>query len=112
MDEDVAPMSRPDGPKTAVAPPNDAELSRIAREAVHQPADPRLDRQLARMIGVMEPSEPADTRPAQPTARLSVVSGADLERLHARLRRIEMVLGALILVVGILAISVVILLSR
>ena len=110
MDPDDAPMFRPDGPKTAVAPPSEADLSRIAREAVHQPADPRLDRQLARMIGVMEPSESPGAQPTQPTARLSVVSGADLARLQARLHRTEMILAAVVVAVIVLAFLVVILL--
>ena len=40
------------GPQSPKAEPNEAELSRIAREAVHQPADPRLDRQLAVQVPV------------------------------------------------------------
>jgi len=43
--------------------PNDAELSRITREAVRQPADPRLDRQLVRM-GLTGTSEPAGGQPS------------------------------------------------
>ena len=62
-------MSQPQSPKAEpIAAPNEAELSRIAREAVHQPADPRLDRQLARM-GVMETAEPAADRPGQAASR-------------------------------------------
>lgn len=85
--------------------PNEAELSRIAREAVRQPPDPRLDRQLARM-GLTETSEPG-----QPTGR-SVLSGAQLERLNKRLRRIELILGVLVAAMAILAVTVVILLLR
>ncbi len=112
MDHDDTPASpAPSLKAEPVTAPSEVELSRIARQAVHQPADPRLDRQLAR-LGVMEPSDGTDARPTQPTARLSVVSGADLERLQARLRRIEMLLGALVVAVGILALVVVVLLTR
>ena len=63
-------MSGPQSPKAEpMAAPNEAELSRIAREAVHQPADPRLDRQLARM-GVMETAG-ARRRPAESGRRAS-----------------------------------------
>ena len=111
MDHDETPMSRPHSPKAEPIPaPNEGELSRIAREAVHQPPDPRLDRQLARM-GVMETSEPAEAQPGQLTSR-SVASGSELERLDTKLRRIEMILGALVAAVGILALIEVILLFR
>ena len=112
MDHDEAPVSRPQSPKAeTIAAPSEGELSRIARQAVHQPADPRLDRQLARMIGVMETSEPAKAQPDQPTSR-SAVSGSELERLDTKLHRIEIVLGALAAAVGILALVVAILLFR
>ena len=39
-----------------------AELSRAAREAVRQPADPRIDRQLARM-GLADDEDPPKTAP-------------------------------------------------
>lgn len=104
MDDDAVPLTRSATPKSdTIVAPSDAELSRIARQAVHQPADPRLDRQLARMIGVMDTSDSADVAPSQPIAQLSVVSGADLERLQARLRRIELVVGALVVAVGVVA---------
>jgi hypothetical protein len=63
--DDVAPDGEP---QPASAAPNpgqtDAELSRIAREAVHQAPDPRLDKQLERM-GLLDATaslEPASTR--------------------------------------------------
>ena len=103
-------MSQPQSPKAEpMAAPNEAELSRIAREAVHQPADPRLDRQLARM-GVMD-SVAAEDAPGQAVDR-SVESSADVERLGARLRRIEMIVGVLAVAVVVLAIISVILLVR
>ena len=113
MDHEETAVSRPPSPKAeTIAAPSDAELSRIAREAVHQPADPRLDRQLARMIGVMDPSASADSRPAQPNASPAVVSAADLERVRARLRFVEMVVGALVATVVILGLAVGLLLLR
>ena len=104
-------MSQPLSPKAEpVAAPNEAELSRIAREAVHQPADPRLDRQLARM-GVMESAGPAASPPVDATSQ-SVVSNAEVERLGARVRRLEMIAGVLAVAVVVLAVIAVILLVR
>lgn len=59
-----------------------AELSRAAREAVRQPADPRIDRQLARMglapaPDETEPASPPGRAPARPTP-----SEAELARLR------------------------------
>ena len=88
---------------------SEAELSRIAREAVHQPADPRLDRQLARM-GVMDPPEPART-PVE-LARPTVTADPALERIEARLRRAEMLLGIVLVGVGLTAVVSLALLLR
>jgi hypothetical protein len=111
MDQEETSMSRPQSPKAEpMAAPNEAELSRIAREAVHQPADPRLDRQLARM-GVMEGAASTERPPGQAVGR-SIESSADVERLGARLRRIEIIVGVLVVVVAILAVIAVILLVR
>ena len=58
-----------------------AELSRAAREAVRQPADPRIDRQLARMgLAADDAAEAAVPRP-QP----SLVRPEDLARLEEEL---------------------------
>jgi hypothetical protein len=104
-------MSQPPSPKAEpMAAPNEAELSRIAREAVHQPADPRLDRQLARM-GVMDTADATAGPPAQATSQ-AVVSSAEVERLGARLRRVEMISGVLAVAVVVLAVIVVIQLVR
>ncbi len=89
--------------------PSEAELSRIAREAVHQPADPRLDRQLARM-GVMDTPEPAKPRVELPSPKLATEQA--LGRINARLRRIELLLGALVVVVVILSLIAVFQLLR
>jgi hypothetical protein len=101
MDPDETSISGPGPPKAPMAAPTDAELSRIAREAVHQPADPRLDRHLAR-LGAVEVAEAVDARPGQPTTRSSV-SDAELERLSARIRRLELVTGVLVAAVAGLA---------
>jgi hypothetical protein len=111
MEHDDTPKSRPRSPKAEPTPaPTEGELSRIARAAVRQPPDPRLDKQLARM-GLMDTSEPAEPQPGQPTGR-SVVIGPELERLHQELRRIEVILWVLVAVIGILAVMVVVLLFR
>jgi hypothetical protein len=111
MDQEETSMSGPQSPKAEpIAAPNEAELSRIAREAVHQPADPRLDRQLARM-GVVDTADAAAGTPGQ-AASQSAVSSAEVERLGSRLRRIEMTVGVLVVAVVVLAVISVILLVR
>jgi hypothetical protein len=59
-----------------------AELSRAAREAVRQPADPRIDRQLARM-GLATDEAPSMEDSARVPAR--VVRAEDLARLEDEL---------------------------
>lgn len=104
-------MSGPPPPKTAPsALPSEAELSRIAREAVHQPADPRLDRQLARLGGV-DADDAVDGQPDRATRRANE-SSAEIERLTARVRRIELILGVVIVAVGVVAIATAIQLLR
>jgi hypothetical protein len=111
MDHEETSRSRPQSPKAEpIAAPNEAELSRIAREAVHQPADPRLDRQLARM-GVMEAADAAVDTPGQAAGR-SAESSAEVERLGARLRRVEIIVGLLAAAVAILALVALVLLVR
>ena len=104
-------MSGPPPPKTAPsALPSEAELSRIAREAVHQPADPRLDRQLARLGGV--DADDAVEGPPDRATRRATESSAEIERLTARVRRIELILGVVIVAVGVVAIATAIQLLR
>ena len=104
-------MTQPQSTKAEpMAAPNEAELSRIAREAVHQPADPRLDRQLARM-GVMESAGPAAGSPSQAMSQ-PVVSSAEVELLGARVRRLEMIAGVLGVAVVLLAVIAIALLVR
>jgi hypothetical protein len=108
MDPDETSMSGPRPPKAPTTAPTDAELSRIAREAVHQPADPRLDRHLAR-LGAVDASETVDAQPGRSTSRPST-SGADVERLNGKIRRLEMVIAVLVVAVAILAVIAVVLL--
>lgn len=111
MDPDATSPSRTPSSKTASsAAPNDAELSRIARDVIHQPADPRLDRELARM-GLGADPRAAQDPPVQPTSP-SVEFGSGLERLDAKLRRVELTLWAVMVAVGILALTVVLLVLR
>jgi hypothetical protein len=110
--QDDTPESRPASPKAdpTPPPPTDAELSRIARQAVHQPADARLDKQLVRM-GLMDAADVAETQPAQPQDR-PVAIDPELERLREELRRSRMILWLLVGVIVILAVAVVALLIR
>ena len=116
MEHDETPGSGPRSPKAEPSPAaTEGELSRIAREAVRQPPDPRLDKQLARM-GLTDSSQPAEPQPAEPqpgqaTERPGVI-GPELDRLGKELWRIEVILWVLVAVVGILAVMVVVLLYR
>jgi hypothetical protein len=109
---DDTPESRPASPKAdpPPPPPTEAELSRIARQAVHQPADARLDKQLVRM-GLMDAAEASETQPAEPASR-PVAIDPELERLREELRRSRMILWLLVGVIVILAVVVVALLIR
>jgi hypothetical protein len=108
------PPKEPRSPQEKSTPPpaptpTEGEMSRIAREAVRQPPDPRLDKELARM-GLMDP-EPAEARPGQRTGQ-SVEVGPELERLRKEYRRLQTILYALVAAIGILAVIVVLLLVR
>ena len=58
-----------------------AELSRAAREAVRQPADPRIDRQLARM-GLADDGDPTQDGPR---AAARSVRAEDVDRIEKEL---------------------------
>lgn len=110
MDDEV-PTSRPDPPKAeATRGLTEAELSRIAREAVHQAPDARLDKQLARM-GLTDASAPAEAKPAQPTSR-PVAIDPELERLRSQLRRMKTIVWVLAAFSLLLAVVVVALFVR
>ena len=107
MEPDETPQRPRPAPKVEPTPaPSDAELSRIAREAVRQPADPRLDRQLERMGLTDVPAPPA-------LATIAPV-GIDptTEAIQRRLRRVESIVWVLAAAVGILAVAAVVLLLR
>jgi hypothetical protein len=111
MDHDDPPKSRPRPTKPEALPaPTEAELSRIAREAVRQSADPRLDSELARM-GLGDAAPPRDPQAAQARGRPAAVD-PELELLRGQLRRTEMIMRTLAVVTVILAIAVVLLLIR
>ena len=107
MEPTETPAPSPPSTKAEhTAAPTDAELSRIAREAVRQPADPRLDKQLERMGLTDAPA----TAPA--TAKAHAAIDPTVEALQGRLRRVESVVWLLVAAVGILAVAVVVLLLR
>ena len=107
MEPDETPLSPSQSTKAGAAPaPTDAELSRIAREAVRQPADPRLDKQLERMGLTDAPVTPATPQNTQ------VVIDPTVEALRGRLRRVESIVWVLVVAVLVLAVAVVVLLLR
>jgi uncharacterized membrane protein len=106
MEPDETPARPPQSPKADhTSAPSEAELSRIAREAVRQPADPRLDKQLERMGLTDTPAPPAP-------ANAPVAIDPRVDALGARLRRVESIVWVLAVAVGILAVAVVVLLLR
>jgi hypothetical protein len=109
--DDETPTTRPHPPRAEPAPgPTESELSRIARAAVHQEPDARLDKELARM-GLTDPAEPATRQPRPPTDRPAVID-PELERLRKQLQRTEAIVWVLLGVSAILAVLVVVLLFR
>jgi hypothetical protein len=108
---DDSPESRPLAPRAQPAlPPTEAELSRIAREAVHQPADARLDKQLIR-LGLMDAAETTAPAATEPAAR-PAAADPELVRLREDLRRMRILLAFLVAVIAVLAIVVIVLLVR
>ena len=112
MEQDEAPKGRPRTSKPTPAPaagPTEEELSRIARQAVRQPPDPRLDRELERMgLGAAQPPDP---HAAHPQTRVAAI-GPELEGLQGDVRRLESMVWGLIVVTAILVVAVVYLLVR
>ena len=97
MDDAETPTTRPSTPKPGTAStPTEAELSRMAREAVRQPADPRLDRQLERM-GLTESAAPEPSGTAATDRTTS-----EIERLQEQVRRLRLVVIALVVVIVVL----------
>jgi hypothetical protein len=105
--DDETPTTRPPTP-AAEPTTSDAELSRIAREAVRQPADPRMDRQLARM-GLTDGADD-DARRASPAAgpsALSTANAARIEQLASRVRWLQVLVVVLLIAVVALAVALV-----
>ena len=97
-------------PPAAPAEPamSDAELSRIAREAVRQPADPRMDRQLARM-GLTDDTDATARRAAQVVGASALsVATERIDRLEGRVRRLQVATVVLVVAVVILAAALVV----
>jgi hypothetical protein len=67
----------------------------MAREAVRQPADPRLDKQLERMGLADSPVTAAD---------VAARADAEVERLQRRIRRLEALAIALAIAAGVLVV--------
>ncbi len=108
MEPDETPAHPSPPAKAEPTPaPTDAELSRIAREAVRQPADPRLDKQLERM-GLSD----APVAPAAPAPQASVATDPRIEGAERRLRRVESIVWVLVVAVVLLGLAVVALLVR
>ena len=107
VEPDETPVSPSQPTKAEATPaPTDAELSRIAREAVRQPADPRLDKQLERMGLTDAPAATASS------AKAHTAIDPTVEALQGRLRRVESIVWVLVVAVVILAVAVVVLLLR
>jgi hypothetical protein len=107
MEPNETPVSPQQSTKAEPTPtPTDAELSRIAREAVRQPADPRLDKQLERMGLTDAPA----TAASQSKAHVAI--DPTVEALKGRLRRVESIVWVLVAAVAVLAVAVVVLLLR
>jgi hypothetical protein len=96
--DDELPTTRPSSP-AAEPTTSDAELSRIAREAVRQPADPRMDRQLARM-GLTDGPD-AERRPSQ--AAQAAANAQQVAQLEGRIRRLQIVI--VVLAVSVVALA-------
>jgi hypothetical protein len=124
MEDDITPKARPASPKApSTSEPSEGELSRIAREAVRQPPDPRLEKQLAWMGLGDAPlpaerqqarAEPADPQPPPRTGVPGAIGATttDLEPLRAQLRRLELIVWALVGLTAVLAVLVLVLLVR
>ncbi len=63
------------------------------------------------LMDTSEPAEPAASQQTRPTD-LSAVIDPELERLREQQRRLTMILWVLVAIIGILAVAVLVLLSR
>jgi hypothetical protein len=115
MDDGKSPATPVTSSKAEPRPvPTDAELSRMAREAVHQAPDPHLDRHLQRMGLVDAPDAPdAPARDVgQPVAPPAESSAFSIELLDRRLRRAEVSIAILGIGLVVLALIEVVQLIR
>jgi hypothetical protein len=115
MDDGKTPATPVTSSKAEPRPvPTDAELSRMAREAVHQAPDPHLDRHLQRMGLVDAPN--AHDAPArdvrQPVGPPAESSPSSVDLLDRRLRRAEVSIAILGIALVVLALIEVIQLIR
>ena len=104
MDDETL-VTRPAAPPAEPPMTSEAELSRIAREAVRQPADPRLDRQLAKM-GLADEPGAAVRRSSQSTDAVALSNATErIARLEGRVRRLEIAFFvALVIVAAVLVV--------
>ncbi len=119
MGHDERPVARRASGDTTTDPEDEeltAALSKAAREAVRQPADPRIDRQLARM-GLASPDEEETTASAAGTRVSRTVelealrskveaTGTALERVNLRLDRTNWVVALEGVAIAVLALLV------
>src|SRR3954447_19111201 len=112
MDDGKTPTTPVTSSKAEPRPvATDAELSRMAREAVHQAPDPHLDRHLQRM-GLVDAPDAPDGEASQPVAPPAESSGLSVELLDRRLRRAEVTIAFLGIALVVLALLEVIQLTR
>lgn len=118
MDDDIPEGATRPAKPDATSRYTEAELSRIAREAVHQEPDVRLDKQLAR-LGLVDDAEATREPTTQPATPPVAIDPAEVERLReeykalrSELDRSIMLVRILIVVLVVLAIVVVVLLVR
>jgi hypothetical protein len=118
MHDDTTDSPAPEPKPDSTARYTEAELSRIAREAVHQPADARLDKQLAR-LGLVDDAEATTEPTTQPATPPVTIDPAEVERLRdeykalrAELDRSILLVRLLIAILAVLGIIVVVLLIR
>jgi hypothetical protein len=125
MFDDETTTSKPQAePESADAADVDAQLSRAAREAVRQPADPRLEASFAKLAGVAtDASAPRRTAAPSSSSVPGAASSAEIDELRAAVaasqaaaeqtvRRLERVTWTLVGVVVVLAVVAGLLLIR
>jgi hypothetical protein len=124
MQDDDTPTTRRPSPTDDETAPDDepfGDLSKAAREAVRQPADPRLEAQIAR-LGLSPDAEPP-RRPRGRRTEAEPAAGAETERIVEALaatqsatdrleRRVEVLTYVLVALAVVLTILVVVVTVR